>query len=619
MFRNWVFDNFPFLENDFDALTDYELFCKMVEYMKKSLKEVESFQDELNSFNNKLIELENEINNFNVQEEVDNKLDEMLESGQLAEIISEFLEYAGVLAYNTKSELKNGTNFVNGSIAVTIGKDTYNDGKTSYYKIRNILTTDVIDEENILSLTNFNDLIAEKIINYDISFLFNEVDDNKEKIQFNKVYNLSDNVQARLYKDVSSLFDVASGWSVSAILIKEINNVNKGIAVANDWTTSGNNGNKFDIVTFDFIDETITNKVTRAELLNGHSNSICEIGNNKVLICANGYNYIYDLANNTYNEVTDDLPFFSVVVNDENGIYAIQDYDYSINETINRLYILDVDNENDTIEIDSYKTIPNLRDKIQGNEQGAVLYNGLLIFTSFANCKLCIYDFETLDYLKTQLFTSPYIVEFEDGFIFNDKLLLVDSQGRLFEPDIYGKNVIGGYSYNNITKSLTDICLLDTPVKLQNGENITLSFEKYMTFMNENVDTNIGTMGSQLESITIYMAVRNFSGSGGVHNMIPVEIPLYKNITYEGDTISWYSYHWQSYWEEYNNGFNKTSLCGDYTIGGGNTVPTLNLSVDSYKLTETWSGSSYTFSVASETFDLYIVKIIGHRKVGFNY
>jgi hypothetical protein len=35
MFRNWVLQNFPFLENDFDALTDYELFCKMVGYVKE--------------------------------------------------------------------------------------------------------------------------------------------------------------------------------------------------------------------------------------------------------------------------------------------------------------------------------------------------------------------------------------------------------------------------------------------------------------------------------------------------------------------------------------------------------------------------------------------------------
>ena len=32
--KNFVLPNFPFLEGDFDALTDYELFSKMVAYVK---------------------------------------------------------------------------------------------------------------------------------------------------------------------------------------------------------------------------------------------------------------------------------------------------------------------------------------------------------------------------------------------------------------------------------------------------------------------------------------------------------------------------------------------------------------------------------------------------------
>lgn len=35
MCNNYILQNFPFLENDFDALTDYELFSKMVGYVKE--------------------------------------------------------------------------------------------------------------------------------------------------------------------------------------------------------------------------------------------------------------------------------------------------------------------------------------------------------------------------------------------------------------------------------------------------------------------------------------------------------------------------------------------------------------------------------------------------------
>ena len=34
IFRNWSLQNFPFLEDDFDALTDYKLFSQMVGYVK---------------------------------------------------------------------------------------------------------------------------------------------------------------------------------------------------------------------------------------------------------------------------------------------------------------------------------------------------------------------------------------------------------------------------------------------------------------------------------------------------------------------------------------------------------------------------------------------------------
>ena len=79
IFRNWVLQNFPFLEDDFDALTDYELFCKMVEYMKKSLEKVAGFQKDIDAFTIKLDEFQHYFDNLDIQEEVNNKLDEMYE------------------------------------------------------------------------------------------------------------------------------------------------------------------------------------------------------------------------------------------------------------------------------------------------------------------------------------------------------------------------------------------------------------------------------------------------------------------------------------------------------------------------------------------------------------
>lgn len=34
-FKRWTLENYPFIEADFDAVTDYQLYCKIVEYLNK--------------------------------------------------------------------------------------------------------------------------------------------------------------------------------------------------------------------------------------------------------------------------------------------------------------------------------------------------------------------------------------------------------------------------------------------------------------------------------------------------------------------------------------------------------------------------------------------------------
>ena len=192
IFRNWVLQNFPFLEDDFDALTDYELFCKMVEYMKKSLDKVLEFQDELNEFRAELDSYKNYFDNLDVQEEVDNKLDEMAESGELTDIIAQYLQLAGVLAYDTTNDLSEATNIVNGSICRTLGDATYNDGKGGYYKVRTVTVDDTIDGFNIVALDVSNTLIAERMPNYYINELQSDINDLEEQINKNHVLIIGD-------------------------------------------------------------------------------------------------------------------------------------------------------------------------------------------------------------------------------------------------------------------------------------------------------------------------------------------------------------------------------------------------------------------------------------------
>ena len=108
-------------------------------------------------------ELKNYFENLDVQDEIDNKLEEMAESGELSDIIAQYLELAGILAFNTTADLKAATNLANGSFAKTYGNLVYSDGQVSFYKIRTLINTDVIDEDTLLALTNYPGLVAEKI------------------------------------------------------------------------------------------------------------------------------------------------------------------------------------------------------------------------------------------------------------------------------------------------------------------------------------------------------------------------------------------------------------------------------------------------------------------------
>lgn len=166
-FKLWVLQNFPFIAEDFDALTNYELMCKIVEYLNNVIDVTNAQTSVINEVDGKIQEINDYVNqyfdNLDVQDEINNKLDDMAQSGELEEIISAYLNTNCILAYNTLNDLKNATNIIDGSFARTYGKVTMNDGLGYFYKIREIQNTDVVDEDNIVSINTSNTLIAEKI------------------------------------------------------------------------------------------------------------------------------------------------------------------------------------------------------------------------------------------------------------------------------------------------------------------------------------------------------------------------------------------------------------------------------------------------------------------------
>lgn len=159
-FKWFVLENFPFIEADFDALTEWQLFCKLG-------KEINKIIDSTNSLGTQVVSLTDYVSNYfenlDVQDEINNKLNEMAQDGTLAEIIAQYVNVQSVLAFNNVTELKSANNLINGSICKTLGYNNYKDGKGHFYKIREYTTNDMIDEINIIKLNNYDNLIAELI------------------------------------------------------------------------------------------------------------------------------------------------------------------------------------------------------------------------------------------------------------------------------------------------------------------------------------------------------------------------------------------------------------------------------------------------------------------------
>lgn len=169
-FRLYVKSNFPFIENTYESLDNYGLYCKVVEYLNKVIANENTVETNVQALYNAFVELNTYVSNYfdnlDVQEEINNKLDDMVEQGTLQEIIASYLNSKAIFGFDTVADMKNATNLINGSYAETAGFHSKNDGGCALYKIRNITNDDVVDNMYIISMNDSeNELVAELIDN----------------------------------------------------------------------------------------------------------------------------------------------------------------------------------------------------------------------------------------------------------------------------------------------------------------------------------------------------------------------------------------------------------------------------------------------------------------------
>ena len=163
-FKWFVLENFPFIEADFDALTEWQLFCKLGKEMNKIINSENTLGTQMETITNAFIELQNYVNNYfnnlDIEEEINTKLNEMVQSGELSNILMNYTNLIKV--YNTHEDMINDNTLQNGMTVKTLGYFNINDGGHAIYKIINNSNNNYVEQIKNSSL------YAELILNNNI-------------------------------------------------------------------------------------------------------------------------------------------------------------------------------------------------------------------------------------------------------------------------------------------------------------------------------------------------------------------------------------------------------------------------------------------------------------------
>ena len=114
-------------------------------FNKLSKQTKETVEEYIEKFNELYNYVHDYFDNLDVQEEINNKLDDMTEAGTLQEIITAYIQANVAWCFDTVADMKLAENLVNGSYAQTLGFHSINDGGGAIYKISNTGSANEMD------------------------------------------------------------------------------------------------------------------------------------------------------------------------------------------------------------------------------------------------------------------------------------------------------------------------------------------------------------------------------------------------------------------------------------------------------------------------------------------
>lgn len=286
-----VFDN---------SLSYYEALCALWKWLQDDVIDVinnnasvtENYIDLTNEYTAKFIELKNYVDtyfdNLDVQEEINNKLDEMAEDGTLQEIITTYIQSNVAWTFDTVADMKSATNLVNGSYAQTLGFHSINDGGGAIYKITNTGTAnerDVIAIGSLFATLHPIDYVAPEMfgaygdgttddstaINACIAYAHN----NKLPVKLlGKTYGISSSIEINGGNDEFSFGANVSGDSIGGTIISILDTITDVIQIV----AIGSPTNVHNIILANFS-------------INGHNKA------------TNGINIKYNMASSTFDGI----------------------------------------------------------------------------------------------------------------------------------------------------------------------------------------------------------------------------------------------------------------------------------------------------------------------------
>ena len=108
-FRFWCQKVLPLVYDD--SLSYYELLCKVVDYLNNTIADVNTLGTDVDNLNNAYNELQSYVNDYfstlDVQDEINNRLDELVENGTMSALISPFIRIPIIVESTNEMRDKN--------------------------------------------------------------------------------------------------------------------------------------------------------------------------------------------------------------------------------------------------------------------------------------------------------------------------------------------------------------------------------------------------------------------------------------------------------------------------------------------------------------------------------